>query len=113
MLRRMLEKSEFPKGLGFRLGGLLSVAILPIGAYEPRWFMRAQHQNPNDAVEGFRLCNAGFAAGHHWGTFQLTDEAIDAPPAALEAAMLKAGLDSTRFRALWPGAVWDIPPATA
>ena len=58
---------------GFRL------AILPFGAYEPRWFMKGQHQNPSEAVEGFRLANAQWAAGHHWGTFQLTDEAIEEP----------------------------------
>lgn len=104
----------FHSGINYRDAGrkfgAFRLACLPIGAYEPRWFMRAQHQNPDDAVEGFRLCNASFAAGHHWGTFQLTDEAIDAPSADLDTAIRKAGLDAARFRALWPSAAWDIPP---
>ncbi|GES53350.1 membrane protein [Rhizobium sp. NBRC 114257] len=52
---------------GFRL------AILPFGAYEPRWFMKGQHQNPEEAVKGMKLCNAAYVAGHHFATFQLTD----------------------------------------
>src|SRR5271156_285956 len=61
--------------------GPLKLAILPIGAYEPRWFMRDQHMNPAEAVQAFQNCGAEFALGHHYGTFQLTDEAIDAPVA--------------------------------
>ena len=48
--------------------GAFRLAILPIGGYEPRWFMEAQHQNPEEAVEGMKLCNAAFAVGCHWGT---------------------------------------------
>ncbi len=60
---------------------------MPIGAYEPRWFMKAQHQNPEEAIEGFRLSGASFGIGHHFGTFQLTNEGIDDPPKALAVAM--------------------------
>ena len=63
--------------------GPLRLAILPIGAYEPRWFMRDQHMNPADAVKALADCGAQQALAHHHGTFQLTDEAIDAPVAAL------------------------------
>jgi L-ascorbate metabolism protein UlaG (beta-lactamase superfamily) len=84
-------------------------AILPVGAYEPRWFMAAQHQNPAEAVRGMQDCNAAFAAGHHWGTFQLTDEGIEAPLADLGAALDQAGVAPDRFRALLPGEVWDVP----
>ena len=88
---------------GFRL------AILPIGAYEPRWFMEAQHQNPEEAVEGMLLCNAAFAAGCHWGTFHLTNEPIDEPRDRLLAALDARGIARERFRPMLPGEVWDIP----
>ncbi len=84
-------------------------AILPVGAYEPRWFMAAQHQNPAEAVRGMTDCNAAFAAGHHWGTFQLTDEGLEAPLRALEAALDQQGIARERFRPLRPGEVWDVP----
>jgi L-ascorbate metabolism protein UlaG (beta-lactamase superfamily) len=90
--------------------GPIRAAILPVGAYEPRWFMRDQHQNPDEAVAGFALSGAAHAIGHHWGTFQLTDGARDAPPLALAAALAARGIDQTRFRALQPGEAWAIPP---
>jgi len=62
------------------------LALIPIGAYEPRWFMRDAHMNPAEAVEAHRLVGARRSVGMHWGTFQLTDEAYDAPLAALAAA---------------------------
>ena len=84
-------------------------AILPVGAYEPRWFMAAQHQNPAEAVMGMADCNAAHAAGHHWGTFQLTDEGIEAPLTDLAIALGRAGVARDRFRAMRPGEVWDVP----
>jgi len=84
------------------------LAILPIGAYEPRWFMQAQHMNPDEAVQAFILCGARNAVGHHWGTFQLTNEAIDAPREALADALASHDIDPARFRALIPGEVWHI-----
>ncbi|WP_439651680.1 MBL fold metallo-hydrolase [Microvirga puerhi] len=84
------------------------VAHLPIGAYEPRWFMKPQHMNPEDAVQAFQLLGAEQALGHHWGTFRLTDEAIDAPPQALAAALAEAATPAERFRPLRPGEVWTL-----
>ena len=88
--------------------GPFRLAILPIGAYEPRWFMREQHMNPAESVQAFTDCGAALALGHHYGTFQLTDEAIDAPVAALATALQDVGLPPERFRTLRPGQVWQL-----
>ncbi|MCJ2122950.1 MBL fold metallo-hydrolase [Methylobacterium sp. J-077] len=86
--------------------GAPRLATLPIGAYEPRWFMQAQHVNPAEAVEAFALLGAAQALGHHWGTFQLTDEGIEQPVEALAAALDAQGIAPERFLALRPGQVW-------
>lgn len=90
--------------------GPLRLALLPIGAYEPRWFMAPQHQNPAEAVEGFVLSGAAHAIGHHWGTFQLTDEPREPPLQALAMALAARGIPPQRFRTLPPGQTWDVPP---
>jgi L-ascorbate metabolism protein UlaG (beta-lactamase superfamily) len=84
----------------------LNLAILPIGAYEPRWFMRDQHMNPAEAVQALLDCDAETALASHYGTFQLTDEAIDAPLLGLADALRAAGIPPERFRSLQPGQVW-------
>ncbi|HET9584915.1 MAG TPA: MBL fold metallo-hydrolase [Bradyrhizobium sp.] len=88
--------------------GPLRLAILPIGAYEPRWFMKDQHMNPSDAVKALADCGAELALAHHHGTFQLTDEAIDAPVTALGEALKEAKIPPERFAALKPGQVYEI-----
>jgi L-ascorbate metabolism protein UlaG (beta-lactamase superfamily) len=88
--------------------GPFKLAILPIGAYEPRWFMRDQHMNPAESVQAFIDCGAEFALGHHYGTFQLTDEPINAPAVALAEALSVVGIPAERFRALRPGQVWQL-----
>jgi L-ascorbate metabolism protein UlaG (beta-lactamase superfamily) len=104
--------SSYGEGKHFRsvaaAHGPLRLAILPIGAYEPRWFMRDQHMNPSDAVKALADCGAVQALAHHHGTFQLTDEAIDAPAIALGAAMDAAKLPREKFAVLKPGQVWEI-----
>ena len=80
--------------------GAPDLALLPIGAYEPRWFMRPVHMNPADAVEAFAALGAKQAIGMHFGTFQLTAEAIDAPVLALAEARAAAGLGEGDFIAL-------------
>ncbi|HYF56445.1 MAG TPA: MBL fold metallo-hydrolase [Salinarimonas sp.] len=87
------------------------LAILPIGAYEPRWFMKAQHMNPEEAVRVMGDTGAAQALGHHWGTFRLTNEGIERPVEALSAALAAAGIPPERFRALRPGEVWEAGEA--
>ncbi len=103
----------FHGGVNYRLmaekHGGFRLAILPIGAYEPRWFMAPQHQNPEEAVQGMKLCNAAHAAGCHWGTFQLTDEPLEEPAQKLAAALAAEDVAEERFRAMRPGEVWDVP----
>lgn len=65
--------------------GAPRVALLPIGAYAPRWFMGPIHMSPEDAVEAHRILGAGTSIAIHHGTFQLADDAIDTPPERLRA----------------------------
>jgi L-ascorbate metabolism protein UlaG (beta-lactamase superfamily) len=83
------------------------LAHLPIGAYEPRWFMKPQHMNPEDAVKALRIIEAEQALGHHWGTFRLTNEGVEEPAAELDKALQAAEMSPDRFRALRPGEVWQ------
>jgi L-ascorbate metabolism protein UlaG (beta-lactamase superfamily) len=93
-------------GVGARFSEI-RVALLPIGAYEPRWFMQGQHVNPEEAAQALERCGAEQALGHHWGTFQLTDEGIYAPRDALAEARARRGWSEDRFRAVRPGEVWE------
>ncbi len=92
--------------------GPLGLALLPIGAYEPRWFMADQHMNPDEAVRGFALLGARQALGYHWGTFRLTDEGVGQPEADLTAALAEHQVDAARFLAARPGQVWPAEGVT-
>jgi L-ascorbate metabolism protein UlaG (beta-lactamase superfamily) len=78
----------------------IDLALLPIGAYEPRWFMRQNHVNPEEAVRAHLDLRSRRSLGMHFGTFQLTDEAIDAPLAALRQARTRAGVVEHDFNVL-------------
>jgi L-ascorbate metabolism protein UlaG (beta-lactamase superfamily) len=86
--------------------GAPDVALIPIGAYEPRWFMAAQHCDPYESARIMQDVGAGHALGIHWGTFQLTDEAIDAPERELAEALAREGIDPARFVAARPGGAY-------
>ncbi|MBK9519246.1 MAG: MBL fold metallo-hydrolase [Anaeromyxobacter sp.] len=81
----------------------LDAALLPIGAYDPAWFMEAQHLNPEQALAAFQALGAGTFLAMHWGTFKLTDEPLDEPPRRLEAERLRRGLPPERVRVLAVG----------
>ena len=83
--------------------GPFDVALLPIGAYDPRWFMKPVHMDPEEAVQAVRDL-AGIGGGGaprfipmHWGTFKLTDEPLDEPPQRARSAWLAAGLPLERY----------------
>ena len=80
--------------------GPIDLALLPIGAYEPRWFMQAVHMNPAEAVEAHLDLEASESVGMHFGTFQLTTEGIDEPLRALEEARRARNVPPSRFRTL-------------
>jgi len=79
--------------------GPFRLAILPIGAYQPRWFMRDHHMSPVESVQALIDCGAEIALAHHYGTFQLTDEPIDAPLVMLADALKVAGISATSLKA--------------
>ncbi|WAJ27726.1 MBL fold metallo-hydrolase [Antarcticirhabdus aurantiaca] len=89
--------------------GPARLAVLPIGAYNPRAVMRPQHQDPDEAVRGARFLEAEMTLGSHWGCFPLTDEAIDEPPRRLLEACRRWDLPPERFRAAQPGLVHALP----
>lgn len=66
---------------------MIDVAILPIGAYALRWFMKDQHVNPAEAVSIMQDCGARQAIGVRWGTFPQTDEARSGPSEAVAEAL--------------------------
>jgi N-acyl-phosphatidylethanolamine-hydrolysing phospholipase D len=84
----------------------IDVAFLPIGAYEPRWFMAYPHMNPAEAWRAFGDLGARWLVPMHWGTFDLTDEPIDLPPQDLAAAIAAAGGDPAPVRLLAIGERW-------
>ena len=80
--------------------GAVDLALLPIGAYEPRWFMQAIHMNPAEAVQAHLDLRASASVAMHFGTFQLTPEGIDEPVRALADARARHGVAPGAFRAL-------------
>ena len=87
--------------------GPFDFAMIPIGAYEPRWFMQRIHVNPDEAVQIYQdvsgahpQARAPLMLAIHWGTFRLTTEAMDEPPRRIAARWREVGLDADR---LWVG----------
>ncbi|MEQ1536919.1 MAG: MBL fold metallo-hydrolase [Burkholderiaceae bacterium] len=79
------------------LGGGFDLALVPVGAYEPRWFMSQQHVNPMESVRIHQDVGAKRSIGVHWGTFSLTDEPLDQPPRELAIARQALGVKEADF----------------
>lgn len=77
--------------------------MLPIGGYAPRWFMEPQHIDPIEAGRAFEALGARNLLAMHWGTFQLTDEALGEPPVRLRGYWAERALDPARLWILDPG----------
>lgn len=83
--------------------GAPTVALLPIGAYQPRFFMKNIHLDPADAVRAHQVLGAERSVGIHWGTFDLSDEGRLQPAEDLTRALRNAGVPETRFVAAMNG----------
>jgi N-acyl-phosphatidylethanolamine-hydrolysing phospholipase D len=91
--------------IGRRFPGI-DVAFLPIGAYEPRWFMRPQHVDPEEGYQAFLDLGARTMIPMHWGCFDLTDEPADLAPRVLAEVLEWRGADRERVRTLAVGERW-------
>ncbi len=106
-----LGYSRDARDIGERLGPF-DLALIPIGSYAPRWFMKTMHVDPAEAVQLRSDLRARRAIGMHWGTFEkLTDEALDEPPRVLEAQRSAAGLAPDEFDVMQVGETRRIVPA--
>ena len=83
--------------------GAIDLAIIPIGAYRPRWLMRPMHVDPYEAVKIHQDVRARLSVAAHWGTFRLTDEPLNEPPELLRAALTANRVSEESFRFLRPG----------
>ena len=89
--------------------GPVDLALIPIGAYAPRWFMRQSHINPEEAVTLHNEIESSYSIGIHWSTFQLSAEPLDEPRQRLEAAVAEGRLNQGEFVTLPIGATITVP----
>jgi N-acyl-phosphatidylethanolamine-hydrolysing phospholipase D len=89
--------------------GPIDAAILPIGCYEPRWFMKDHHMNPEEAVKAFFDLKSRILIPQQWGVFDLTNEPLDLPPRAFREASRAAGLSEEGAPLLHHGETWYFP----
>ena len=99
--------------------GPFDLTILPIGAYEPRWFMSRVHMNPDEAVSAWQTIAGVQATRHrrpappllgvHWGTYRLADEPMDEPPRRTRELWRAAGLDESKLWTLAHGETRRAP----
>lgn len=95
------------KDIGNRLGPF-DLALIPIGAYNPRWFMSSMHVDPYYAVEIHKDINSTKSIGIHWGTFVLTDEPVEEPPELLKKIIRSQNMNLDSFITLQHGETLTI-----
>ncbi len=103
-------RQRFAGRQGAAEGGGFDIALIPIGAYEPRWFMTEQHVNVEEALKIHRDLGAKRSLGVHWGTFELTDEPLDEPPRQLAEQRAALGLAEGEFFSLAIGQTQVLTP---
>jgi len=103
-------RERFAGRQGGAQGGGFDIALLPIGAYEPRWFMQTQHVNVEEALKIHADLGAKRSLGVHWGTFALTDEPLDEPPRELATRRAALGLAAPDFFTLAVGQTERLAP---
>lgn len=81
----------------------IDLALMPIGAYLPRWFMKEVHVDPEEALQAFQDLGAREFLAVHWGTFILAEEALHEPAEKIKALVAERGLDANRFHVLTVG----------
>jgi L-ascorbate metabolism protein UlaG (beta-lactamase superfamily) len=91
----------------------IDAALLPIGAYDPAWFMSPQHMNPEEALAAFGQLGAATLFPMHWGTFKLADEPLDEPPRRLEAERARRSVPRERVRLLAIGETAEVRTVAA
>lgn len=91
-------------------GGGFDLALIPLGAYQPRWFLAEQHVNPEEAVQMHLDLLAKRSVGIHWGTFALSDESLDQPPKDLAAARAAKNIAADDFSVMAIGETRILPP---
>jgi L-ascorbate metabolism protein UlaG (beta-lactamase superfamily) len=87
----------------------IDAALLPIGAYDPEWFMSKQHMNPAEALRAFHDLGARKVVAMHWGTFKLTDEPLDEPPVLFRKGADERGLPEDAARVAAVGETIVLP----
>lgn len=88
--------------IGQVFGGV-DAACLPLGAYEPRWFMQSQHMSPEQSLDALEALSARHFVGMHWGAYDLSDEPLSAGPALVYDEAKQRGLDAERLHVVHPG----------
>ncbi|HVY37627.1 MAG TPA: MBL fold metallo-hydrolase [Polyangia bacterium] len=95
--------------IGRRFPGL-DAALLPIGAYDPAWFMSKQHMNPDEALRAHADLGARRVIAMHWGTFKLTDEPLDEPPVLFREGAQARGWSTDQAKVAAVGETIVLPP---